>query len=115
LTVTAQPCCADDVLVLQLVGEVDLCTVEHLRQCLYSELSAGAYRGMVLDCAEVSFLAACGIGLLAEMVDRARLEQVQVLLVAPSRPVLRALEATGVNELVPRAGTVDEAVAQCTV
>src|SRR4051794_29430519 len=26
LTVTAQPCCADDVLVLQLVGEVDLCT-----------------------------------------------------------------------------------------
>lgn len=115
MTVTIRPCRADDVLVLQLVGEVDLCTVEHLRQCLYSQLSGGAYRGMVLDCAEVSFLAACGIGLLVEMVDRGRLEQVQVLLVAPSRPVLRALEVTGVNELVPRAGTVDEAVAQCTV
>jgi len=114
LTVTALPCSADNVLVLQLSGDIDLCTVERLREYLDGHLS-GAYRGMVLDCAEVSFLAACGIGLLVEIVDRARLAQVQIRLVAQSRAVLRALQVTGVNELVPRADTVDEAVALCTI
>jgi anti-sigma B factor antagonist len=115
LTVTALPCSADNVLVLQLSGDVDLCTVECLREYLDGYLSGGAYRGMVLDCAEVSFLAACGIGLLVEIVDRACLAQVQIRLVAQSRAVLRALQVTGVNDLVPRADTVDEAVALCTV
>ena len=115
MTVTALPCCADNVLVLRVVGEIDLCTVERLREYLDSHLSGGAYRGMVLDCAKVSFLAACGISLLVEIVDRARHAQVQIRLVTRSRAVLRALEVTSVNELVPRADTVDEAVAQCAV
>jgi anti-anti-sigma factor len=101
LTVTALPCSADNVLVLQLSGDIDLCTVERLREYLDGHLS-GAYRGMVLDCAEVSFLAACGIGLLVEIVDRARLAQVQIRLVAQSRAVLRALQVTGVNDHVRR-------------
>ena len=63
MTVTVVPCSADNVLVLQLAGEIDLRTVERLRECLYAHLSAGAYRGIVLDCTEVTFLAACGIGL----------------------------------------------------
>lgn len=115
LTVTALPCRADDVSALQLAGEIDLCTVEYLRECLDSQLAGGAYRGIVLDCTEVSFLAACGIGLLVEIVDRACLAQVQIRLVARSRAVLRALEVSGVNKLVLRADTVDEAIAQWAV
>lgn len=121
VTVTALPCCAEKVLVLRVTGEVDLLTVGRLRDCLNGHLSgalnghlSGAYRGVVLDCTEVSFLAACGIGLLVEIADRAHAAGVTMRLVATSRVVLRALQVTGVNELVPRAATVAEAVAQCS-
>ena len=115
LTVTVLPCSAGNVFVLQLAGEVDLRTVERLRECLYAHLSAGAYRGIVLDCTQVTFLAACGIGLLVEIVDRARRAGVQIRLVARSRAVLRALEVTRTNGLVPRVATVADAVALCTL
>jgi anti-anti-sigma factor len=113
VTVTALPCCAEKVLVLRVTGEVDLLTVGRLRDCLHGHLS-GAYRAVVLDCTEVSFLAACGIGLLVEIADRAHAAGVTMRLVVKSRVVLRALQVTGVNELVPRAATVAEAVAQCS-
>ena len=57
LTVTIVSCSAENVLVLHLAGEIDLRTVERLRECLYGHLSGGAYRGIVLDCTEVTFLA----------------------------------------------------------
>ena len=113
LTVTALSSSADGVLVLRVVGDVDLTTVEQLRGHLDEHLS-GAHRGVVLDCTAVSFLTACGIGLLVEIADQARADGKPLRLVAHSRLVLRALEVTGTNELVPRAVTVAEAVAQCS-
>jgi anti-sigma B factor antagonist len=115
LTVTILSCSAENVLVLHVAGEIDLRTVERLRECLYGHLSGGAYRGIVLDCTEVTFLAGCGIGLLVEIVDRARCARMEIRLVARTRAVLRALEVTGADELVPRAATVADAVAQCTI
>jgi anti-sigma B factor antagonist len=73
-----------------------------------------AHRGVVLDCTAVSFLAACGIGLLVEIADQARADGRPLRLVAHSRLVLRALEVTGTNELVPHTATVAEAIAQCS-
>lgn len=113
LTVTALPSCEEGVLVLRVVGEVDLATVGRLREYLYEYVS-GAHQGVVLDCTEVSFLAVCGIDLLVEIVDRAHAEGVALRLVAQSRVVQRALEVTEVDELVPRAATVAEAVVQCS-
>lgn len=113
LTVTALSPSAEGVLVLRVVGDVDLATVEQLRGHVDEHLS-GAHRGVVLDCTAVSFLAACGIGLLVEIADQARADGRPLRLVAHSRLVLRALEITGTNELVPRAATVAEAVAQCS-
>ncbi|MBV8540499.1 MAG: STAS domain-containing protein [Pseudonocardiales bacterium] len=113
LTVTALSSSEEGMLVVRVVGEVDLATVEQLREHLHKHLP-GAHRGMVLDCTEVSFLAACGIDLLVEFAGQARAERVTLRLVTQSRVVLRALEVTGVNELLPRAATVAEAVAQCS-
>jgi anti-sigma B factor antagonist len=113
LTVTALPSSDDRVLVLRVVGELDLATVGRLQEYLHEQL-LGAYRGVVLDCTEMSFLAACGIGLLVEIADQARAEGMELRLVAQSRVVLRALEVTGVDQQVPRAATVAEAVAQCS-
>jgi anti-sigma B factor antagonist len=102
---------SEEALVLRVTGEVDMATVGLLREHLYQHLR-GAHRGVVLDCTEVSFLAACGISLLLEIADHARAEGMALRLVARSRVVLRALEVTQVDRLLPQAATVAEAVAQ---
>jgi anti-sigma B factor antagonist len=112
LTVTALPSFAEGVLVLRVIGEVDLVTVGQLREQLHNYVPVED-RGVVLDCTGVSFLAACGIGLLAEIADRARAEGMALRLVVESRLVQRALEITLADQLISRASTVAEAVAQC--
>ncbi len=113
LTVTALASSARGVVVLRVVGEVDLATVGWLREHLHKYLSSD-YRGVILDCTKVSFLAACGIGLLVEIAERARAEGMALRLVAQTPLVLRALEVALADQLVPRAATVAEAVAECT-
>ena len=113
LTVTVLPCSEDGMVVLRVVGEVDLATVGRLRDHLDKQVP-GAYRLVIVDCTGVSFLAACGIGLLIETADRALAEGMALWLVANSRVVLRVLEATGADKLIPYASTVAQAVAQCS-
>jgi anti-sigma B factor antagonist len=113
LTVTVLPSCDEGVLVLRVAGEVDLATVGQLREHLHKHLP-GTRRGVVLDCTEVSFLAACGIGLLVEIADQTFVEGMALRLVAQNRVVLRALEVTRATELVPLAATVAEAMVQCS-
>lgn len=112
LTVTALPSSVEGVLVLRVVGEVDLATVGRLREQLHRYIPS-EHRGVVLDCTGLSFLAACGIGLLVETAEQARAEGMTLRLVAPSRLVQRALEVTLADLVIPRASTVAEAVAQC--
>ena len=112
LTVTALPSSVQGVLVLRVVGEVDLATVGRLREQLHHYIP-GEHRGMVLDCTGVSFLAACGIGLLVEKAEQARAGGMTLRLVVRSRVVQRAIEATLADLLISRADTVAEAVAQC--
>lgn len=112
LTVTALPSSVEGVLVLRVVGEVDLATVGRLREQLHHYIPGG-HRGVVLDCIGVSFLAACGIGLLVETAEQAYAEGMTLRLVARSRLVQRALEITLAHLLISGASTVAEAVAQC--
>jgi anti-anti-sigma factor len=111
VTVTALPTSVEGVLVLRVLGEVDLITVDRLREQLHHYLHD--YRGLVLDFTGVSFLAACGIGLLLEIADRARAEGTVLRLVTHGRLVLRALEVSRADQQLARASTVAEAVAQC--
>jgi anti-sigma B factor antagonist len=114
LTVTVLPHPEDGVVVLHAVGEIDLATVGRLRDRLHTQVP-GAYRVVIVDCTGVSFLAACGIGLLIETADRALAEGMALWLVANGRVVLRALEVTGVDKLIPHASTVAQAVTQCSI
>jgi anti-sigma B factor antagonist len=113
LTVTVLPHSQEGVVVLRVVGEIDLATVGRLRDHMDKVL--GAYQVVIVDCTGVSFLAACGIGLLIEIVDRTRTEEMALWLVANGRVVLRALEVTGVDKQVPHASTVAQALAQCSI
>lgn len=102
------------VVVLRVTGEVDLSTVSALRQHLTEHLTA-ACRGVVLDFTGVTFLAGCGLGILAESVEWARGSGVALRLVAGNaRSVLRPLEVTGLAESVPQADGVDDAVLLCS-
>jgi anti-sigma B factor antagonist len=112
LTVTALSCSAQGVVVVRVVGEVDLATLGWLQEHLHKYVSSD-YRGVVLDCTEVSFLAACGISLLVEIAERAHAEGMALRLVTHTPLVLRALQAALADQLIPRAPTVAEAVAQC--
>lgn len=114
LTLTAAPAAGHDaVLVVRVVGEVDLSTVGELRRHLSDQLTA-PQRGVVLDITGVTFLAACGIGALVEADARARANGVALRLVCgDSRAVVRPLEATGLDETIPRADSVTEAVRLC--
>ncbi len=112
LSVTALSCSAQEVVVLRVVGEVDLATLGWLREHLHNYVSSN-YRGVVLDCTEVSFLAACGISLLVETAERAHAQGMALRLVTHIPLVLRALQLTLADQLIPRAATVAEAVARC--
>ncbi|MDQ4031155.1 MAG: STAS domain-containing protein [Actinomycetota bacterium] len=112
LSVTALSYSAQGVVVLRVVGEVDLATLGQLREHLHQYVSSDD-RGLVLDCTEVSFLAACGIGLLVETAERARAHGMALRLVTDTPLVLRALRLALADQLIPRAATVAEAVAQC--
>lgn len=97
---------------LRVVGAVDLATVGRLREQLLNYVPS-EHRGVVLDFTAVSFLAACGIGVLVEIADRARAEGKALRLVTQSRLVQRALDVTLADQLISRASTVAEAVTQC--
>lgn len=108
---------ADDhgaVVVLRVLGEVDLSTVGSLRQHLTDHLTTGC-RGLVLDFTGVTFLAGCGLGILAEATEWARGNGVALrLVVGGARSVLRPLEVTGLAEVITQADSVDDAVLLCS-
>lgn len=104
---------ADAVVVLSVTGEIDLCTVDRLRDHLDKQLAAG-HRGVVLDLSGVSFFGACGLRLLNRTADRAWSAGVVMRLVTDSRQVLRVLDLTGCEGLVPLADSVAEAVEDCS-
>jgi anti-sigma B factor antagonist len=113
LKVTALPSSVDGVVVLRVVGELELITVQRLREQLEPYLSSG-HCGVVLDFTEVSFLAACAIGLLVELADQARAAGITLRLVTRTPRVRRALEVGLAEQRIAAACTVAQAVAECT-
>jgi anti-anti-sigma factor len=114
LTVTAQLHEDVAVLVLQVAGEVDLSTVDMLRQHLTEKL-ASPWRGVVLDFTGVTFLAGCGLRVLVEAVELAEERGLALRLVGgQARPVWRPLTAVGLVETIPQAGSVPDGVRLCS-
>jgi anti-sigma B factor antagonist len=111
LTVIAEP--HEDVLVLQVTGEIDLATADTLRQHLTEHL-ASPWRGVVLDFTGVTFLAGRGLRVLTEAVELAEERDVTLRLVAgDARPVWRPLTATGLAETIPQAASVGDGIRRC--
>jgi anti-anti-sigma factor len=92
---------ADGLVVVTVIGEVDIATVEPFRAVLAPLSADPAVRMLECDLARVSFFGCAGVSVLlgtrVELATRgARLE-----VVAASRAVLRTLSVTGVADLLP--------------
>jgi anti-sigma B factor antagonist len=85
-----------DVAPVMIRGDLDLATAPWLRRVIIEAQAAPGVRGtVVIDMSGVTFIDACGIGVLVSAHKRARARGGQLVLRDPSRCVSRLLELTG--------------------
>jgi anti-anti-sigma factor len=89
----------EDARVLRVRGEVDLCSVDDLRAHL--ELAERDGVPTHLDLSAVTFMDSSGLHLLVDSWKRARVEGWQLAIVHPSPQVLRLLQVTCLDEVLP--------------
>ncbi|WP_116047756.1 STAS domain-containing protein [Amycolatopsis palatopharyngis] len=96
------------VAIVQVIGEVDLCTSDTVSTNVTSALTEHP-SGLVIDLLEVTFCGCSGLNALVAADDRARRSRKPLSLVCAGRTVLRPLELTGlagrfrIHESVPQA------------
>ena len=104
------------VTIVQPRGELDLATVETLSSALdaaVAETLRAALDGMehgarlVLDLRGLSFIDSTGLHLLVALTERAQRDGFQLMLLAPSAPVARAIQICGLDRTLPFAAPVD--------
>jgi anti-anti-sigma factor len=80
---------------LRLFGELDVSEVPRLRACL-----DGAAGDVELDCSGLRFIDAAGLGLFVQLDNECRARGGTLLIVNPSRCVIRLMELTGLDSLL---------------
>ena len=83
---------------LRLFGELDVSEVPRVRACL-----DGSDGDVELDCSGLGFIDAAGLGLFVELDAECRARSAQLLIINPSRCVIRLLELTGLDSLLSAA------------
>lgn len=100
LAVAVRPA-VDGSLLLAVTGEIDLATVDRLRDTAFTALAERRPAVLVLDLAEVSFLDLSGVSALLAIRARASATGTRVVLCHPQPIVRRVLELT---DLLPAFG-----------
>jgi len=95
----------DEVARLAVGGEVDMSTVDDLADVLCTIIRTGRARRVVVDLAEVGFLASAGIAALVNAYQLAQERQMKIVVVNCRPAVTRVMEITGVDKFL----TSDEA------
>jgi anti-sigma B factor antagonist len=94
---------------IALGGELDLCTVERLRDVLDPRLDT-VVDTVVLDLSQLTFLAVTGLDLLCRSRARAVAAGIDLRVVVAGREVARPLRITGLDRLLTCYPTVAMAV-----
>ena len=88
-------------LVLAVLGELDMNTVEQLATEVDQHLAGGATK-LKLNLGELGFMDSSGLRLLIELYDRSRRENWELTLVAPrDEAASMVLRATGADDALP--------------
>jgi anti-sigma B factor antagonist len=87
-----------DIAVVTVSGEVDVSTSGELRTGLLRVLTDEAYRGLVVNLANVNFIDSTGVGVLVGVWHRVRATNCSLALAAPSQHARRILNTTGLTK-----------------
>lgn len=107
-TASVQTSDHDGVVVAVVTGELDPVSVDAVGTALYDHIGTGAV-GLVVELA-VTFIGSAGLSMLLELYGKAQHDGVGFAIVASEAAALRPMVACGLNEVLPLAGTVRDAV-----
>lgn len=97
--------------VVSVAGDVDVLTAPRLRDAVREALDYPEGHEVVVDLTAVTFLGSSGLGaLVAAARSAARRRQPLRVVVDHSRPVIRPLQAAGLDELLTLDRRLDEAL-----
>ncbi|MFD0363617.1 STAS domain-containing protein [Nocardia sp. GCM10030253] len=100
-----------DVTLIEVAGEIDLCTAPTLRENLVRAFGFQAST-MVVDLSPVTFFAAAGVTALIEVQAEAEKSARRVFLITTGRSVSRVIEITGLSASLHCVGSLDAALAE---
>jgi anti-anti-sigma factor len=83
---------------LRLVGEIDMCSAESIRDAAFAAIHQH-HTDVHVDMSSVTFMDSTGLQVLLAARRRAELAGGRLNLLNPTRAVLRVLEVTGVDHL----------------
>ena len=96
--------------VLHVVGEVDVASVDRVREQVALLLSQGR-ADLVVDLTDVAFLDSTGLGMLVGALKRVRLAGGRLELVVGAEPILKVFRITGLEQVFTIHASLDEALA----
>lgn len=99
--------------VVTVPEEVDITNAAGLRAALLQAAADGS-PALVVDMTRTRFCDSAGLRVLVDAHKRALAEGRAVLLAVPAAAVLRVLEITGIDQVIPHFASLDDAVAHAT-
>jgi anti-sigma B factor antagonist len=99
--------------VVTVPEEVDITNVPGLQVALL-EAAADGSPALVVDMTRTRFCDSAGLRILVDAHKRAVAEGGVVVLAVPAAAVLRVLEITGIDQVIPHFASLEEAVAHAT-
>lgn len=95
--------------VITAAGEVDMHSAPRL-EALLQDLFGLEARSIVIDVRALTFVDSAGLGIVTSAVERARLRQACIVLVADSREVVSLFHGTGLERLLTVRPTLTSAI-----
>lgn len=102
---------ADGTLTVEVAGEVDLDTAPEMGRAIIDSIDQAGGGPCVLDLTAVTFLDSAGLTALLEATLHAEDQRERLgIVVDANRPVIRPIQVTGLDEVLPLYHTIDEAL-----
>ena len=98
----------DGIEVVDVEGEIDVYTAPRLRELLIELVNNGHYQ-LVVNMEKVEFLDSTGLGVLVGGLKGLREVGGELRIVCTRRPILRILEITGLDKVIPLYSALAEA------
>lgn len=102
---------SEGVLEFSLIGEVDLGTVEPLREASRTAAASGDYSCLVFDLTRLSFIDSSGLHALTDAHRAMAAKGGKTKIICDGANLLKLFELTGLSQLFTIVGTRDEAIA----